>query len=51
MTERERVEQWERRRYGRITQWWPGLGPLSVWRVVAQGPGEVVDIPERNIAA
>lgn len=51
MRERERVEEWERHRYGRMTKWRPDLGPLPVWRVVSQGPGEVVDMPERSIAA
>lgn len=51
MTERERVEEWERQRYGQLPSLWPELGPLPVVRVVAHGPGEVVDIPWWAVAA
>lgn len=50
-SERKRIEEWERLRYGRRPSQWPDLGFVREWRTVAQGPGEVVDIPWWGVAA
>lgn len=50
MSKRQRIEDWERIRYGPDRRWFD-LGPLPVFRIVAQGPGEPVNIPEWRLAA